>query len=230
MSEHGLTRRAALAAVLMAAAAATGQALVPTKRLADLRGPFKLETLVPSAFGNWQIDTHSVGGIVNPETAAMLTRLYSQLLDRVYIDNAGHRIMLSIAYGDDQSDDSVQMHYPEVCYPAQGFQLKSNTREVLTTPEGQIKVRRLVTQFGESRHEPVTYWTIIGNRQSLGGWDKKVSEIQHGFKGEIVDGLLFRVSSINPDTQAAFREQDEFIRDLVGAMGPAARLQLVGLD
>jgi EpsI family protein len=138
--------------------------------------------------------------------------------------------MVSIAYGDDQADDSVQMHYPEVCYPAQGFKLKSNKREILHLADGEIKVRRLETEFGENRHEPVTYWTIIGDRQSLSGWDKKISEIQHGFKGEVVDGLLFRISSIDHDTGGAFNEQDKFVRDLVQAMSPAARRQLVGLS
>ena len=213
----------------MAAAAATGQALIPTKRLALLRGKFDLSALVPSSFADWQVDASAVGGIINPQTAAILTRIYSQLLDRVYVDSAGRRIMLSIAYGDDQSDDSVQMHFPEVCYPAQGFQLKSNKREILKTSEGDIKVRRLVTQFGENRHEPVTYWTIIGDRQSLGGVDKKISEIQHGFRGEIVDGLLFRISSINSVAQAGFDDQDHFVRDLVVAMSAPARHQLVGL-
>ena len=229
MSREGLTRRAAFAAILMAGAAAGGQALVPTKRLAKLRGRFSLETLVPRAFGDWSLDERSVGGIVNPETAAMLNRIYSQLLDRVYVDGTGRRIMLSIAYGDDQSDDSVQLHYPEVCYPAQGFRLKSNKRDLIQTPDGSVKVRRLETEYGESRPEAVTYWTIIGDQQSLGGWDKKISEIKHGFKGEIVDGLLFRVSSINRNSAQAFDDQNTFVRDIVKAMTPAARLQLVGL-
>lgn len=229
MSEPVLTRRAALAALLMAASAAVGQSMVPTRRLAELRTGFSLESLMPKAFGIWSTDTHTAGAIVNPETEAMLNRIYSQLLDRVYTDAQGRRIMVSIAYGEDQSDDSVQMHYPEVCYPAQGFRLKSNKRDLLQIPQGQIKVRRLETEFGESRPEAVTYWTIIGDRQSLGGWDKKISEIQHGFKGEIVDGLLFRVSSINRDPATAFHDQDVFVRDLVTAMTPAARRQLVGL-
>ena len=229
MADAVLTRRAAIAAILMAAAAAGGQAMVPTKRMALMRVGFRLDKLVPSTFGNWQVDTHAVGGIVNPQTEAMLDRLYSQLLDRVYIDTAGHRIMLSIAYGDDQADDSVQLHYPEVCYPAQGFQLKGNRKDVIELNPGSIRVRRLQTQFGETRFEPVTYWTIIGDQQSLGGWDRKAAEIRHGLKGEIVDGLLFRVSSIDRNTEEGFRSQDMFIRDIVAAMAPDARRQLVGL-
>lgn len=229
MSEAKLNRRAAIAAVLMAGAAAAGQALVPTKRLALLRGPFKLEELVPVNFANWRADDRTAGGIVDPQTAAMLDKLYSQMLNRVYFDDAGRRIMLSIAYGADQADDDVQLHYPEVCYPAQGFRVKSNRLDQLAVPAGAVRVRRLETQYGDSRYEPVTYWTIVGDQQSLSGWDRKVSEIRHGLRGEIVDGLLFRVSSIDRDSAAGFRAQDDFIKALVTALTPAARRQLVGL-
>ena len=230
MPDTKLTRRAVIAAVMMSAAAAAGQAMVPTKRLAALRGPFKLEELVPSTFANWRVDDRSAGGIVDPQTEAMLDKLYSQILNRVYLDDAGHRIMLSIAYGADQADDDVQLHYPEVCYPAQGFRVKSNRTDQIAVPQGAVRVRRLETQYGDSRFEPVTYWTIVGDQQSLGGWDRKVSEIRHGLRGEIVDGLLFRVSSIDRDSAAGFRAQDDFIRALVPAMTPAARRQLAGLN
>src|ERR1700760_574767 len=126
MPEPVLTRRAVIASILMACAAAAGQAMVPTKRMALLRGPFKLGDIVPSTFAGWQVDARSVGGIVNPQTEALLSKLYSQMLDRIYVDAQGRRVMLSIAYGADQADDDVQLHYPEVCYPAQGFRVKSN--------------------------------------------------------------------------------------------------------
>jgi EpsI family protein len=229
LPEPKLSRRAALAAALMALAAVSGQAMVPTKRLALLRGPFKLEDIVPKTFGPWSVEEHSAGAIVNPQTQALLDKLYSQLLDRVYVDAAGHRIMLSIAYGADQADDDVQLHYPEVCYPAQGFKVTNSRVEELNLPEGKVRVRRLDTQFSDSRYEPVTYWTIIGDQQSLGGWDRKISEIRHGLQGEIVDGLLFRVSSIDRNFEQGFKVQNDFIRDVVGAMTPAARAQLVGL-
>jgi EpsI family protein len=229
MPETVLTRRAIIAAVLMAAAAAGGQAMVPTRRMALLRGPFKLADLVPSSFAGWQVDNRAASGIVNPETEAMLDKLYSQMLERVYVNGQGRRIMLSIAYGADQADDDVQLHYPEVCYPAQGFQVQSNRVGQISVPEGVIKVRRLETRYSDSRFEPVTYWTVVGDRQSLGGWDRKMSEIRHGLKGEIVDGLLFRISSIDRNSKQAFDVQSGFVRDIVAAMTPAARRQLAGL-
>lgn len=231
MREAKLTRRAAIAAALMCGAAVAGQAMVPTKRLAVLRGPFKLEDLVPSSFANWRLDDRTVNGIVDPTTAAMLDKIYSQQLSRVYLDDAGRRIMLSIAYGADQADDDVQLHYPEVCYPAQGFQVKSNQIGQIALPEGTLRVKRLETQqLAIGRFEPVTYWTIVGDQQSLSGLDRKIAEIRHGLHGEIVDGLLFRVSTLGRDSEQGFLVQNGFIRDLVRALTPAARRQLVGLS
>ena len=230
MPDKTLTRRAVIAAALMAAVAAGGQAMVPTKKLAALRGPFVLADLVPSSFGDWRADPRAITGIVNPQAQEMLDRIYSQVLDRVYVDSLGHRVMVSVAYGDDQSDESMQMHYPEVCYPAQGFQLKTSVRDEIAVPGGTLVVKRLETQFGVQRFEPVTYWMVIGDQQSVTTWQRKMSEIRHGLKGEIIDGLLFRVSSIDRDSTAAFALQDRFITALVGAMGPRARRQLAGLD
>lgn len=229
MRDAVLTRRALIAALLMAAAAGAGQAMVPTRRMALLRGPFKLEDIVPSAFAGWQVDNRTASGIVNPQTEELLNKLYSQILNRVYVDGDGHRIMLSVAYGADQADDDVQLHYPEVCYPAQGYRVNSNRVAEVPTAQGPIHVRRLETQHADTYFEPVTYWTVVGDQQSLGGWDRKLSEIRHGLKGEIVDGLLFRVSSSDRDSGQAFALQAGFIRDIVAAMTPQARRQLAGL-
>ena len=50
MAEPALNRRAAIAAILMAATAVGGQAMVPTRRMSLLRGPFKLVDLMPTNF------------------------------------------------------------------------------------------------------------------------------------------------------------------------------------
>ncbi len=76
----------------------------------------------------------------------------------------------------------------------------------------------------------MTYWTIIGDQQSLGGFDRKILEIRHGLRGEIVDGLLFRVSTRDRNFEDGFNVQNGFIREIVRAMTPAARKQLAGLS
>ncbi len=129
--------------------------------------------------------------MVNPVQKETMARIYSQTLTRVYRNTAGESIMLSIAYGADQSDDK-QMHYPEICYPAQGFQVLSRQNDVVKTDFGNIRVKRLLTSGG--RTEPLTYWSTVGNKVVNGSsGETKIEQLSYGFRGDIPDGLLFRV-------------------------------------
>ncbi len=221
-------RRAWLAAAAMGLAAVGGQALVPTKRLSELRGPIELKRNTPLSFGDWRVDTAAAGVLVNPQTQALLDRLYTEILERTYVNSKGQRIMLSMAYGADQSDPSVQLHYPEVCYPAQGFKVERMHEGWIALPPGRLHVKRVETQYANQRFEPVTYWTMMGDMQSLDLFAKRLAELRHGLRGEIVDGVLIRVSSINTDSAAAFALQDRFITDLVAALAPPFRHRLTG--
>lgn len=221
-------RRAVLATLLMGCSAAAAWKLTPTTRMAAQHGDVQLEQMLPKQFGDWRLDEHAVGGVVNPQQEAMLKQIYSQTLSRTYVDSEGRRIMLSIAYGQDQRD-AMQLHYPEVCYPAQGFQLKAKSVDKLTLPFGDIPVRRLETVLGNQRYEPITYWTVVGDRATLGGVDKKLIEMSYGLSGVIVDGLLFRVSSIDRDTPRAYALQDQFLGALLASLSAAQRRRLAGL-
>jgi EpsI family protein len=135
---------------------------------------------------------------------------------------------LSIAYGEDQRD-SNQLHYPEVCYPAQGFQVTSNRRGVLQTAQGDIPVKRLESQMAQQRFEPITYWTTVGEHAVTGGVRKKLAEMEYGLKGRIPDGLLFRVSSIDRDSDGAFKKQEKFIAELLASLDVASKRRIAGL-
>jgi EpsI family protein len=130
-------------------------------------------------------------------------------------------------YGDDQRG-GLQAHKPEVCYPAQGFNLRSNDAAELATSFGRVPVRRLDTQMG-SRLEPVTYWFAFGDQVVSGRFEQRLTELRLGFEGKVPHGLLFRVSSIDGDAKAAYREQERFVNDLLSAMEPRDRMQVIGL-
>ena len=221
-------RSAVIALMVMAAAAVGGWKLTPTTRMSSLHGEFSLEQVIPAQFGDWRVDTASAGGVVNPQQEALLKQLYSQILSRTYVNSQGQRVMLSIAYGNDQRD-GLQLHYPEICYPAQGFQLKSNHPVTLQLANIAIPARRLETVLGNQRYEPVTYWTVIGETAVRGGVDKKLAEMRYGFRDLIPDGLLFRVSSIDRDTASAFALQDQFVGSLLAAVTDPARARIAGM-
>lgn len=214
---------------LMALAAAAAKVVTPTIYLSKSLPALNLNTTIPAQFGGWIEEKNLVSHVVNPQSQELINKLYAQMLSRTYVNNKGERIMLSIAYGVDQRD-GLQMHYPKVCYPAQGFQVQSNRQSVLSTSRGDIAVTRLETNLANQRYEPVTYWTTIGDKVVADGLNKKIIEMSFGFKGEIPDGLLFRVSSIDMDTAHAFLIQDSFVNSLISVLGHSDRKRLMGLN
>ncbi|HQS99166.1 MAG: EpsI family protein [Hydrogenophilales bacterium 16-64-46] len=212
--------------LLMFASAGLALALKPTVKVADSGPKIDLETLIPKNFGDWKLDETIVPLIANPEQEAVINKIYSQTLSRTYVNPKGERIMLSIAYGGDQSD-SMAVHKPEVCYPAQGFQVLKNVSGIFTTGAGDIPVKRLVATQG-ARIEPITYWTTVGDAVAVNGLERKINQIKYGLTGQIPDGLLFRISSIQADESSAYKLQDEFARALLNSLPVDGKERIVG--
>lgn len=213
-------------AVFMFAASGIAMALRPTQLLAEIGPSLSLDEVVPRAFGDWQ-ELKQAGQIVNPQRQQTLDKFYAQVLSRVYVNSKGESIMLSIAYGKDQSDEK-QVHYPEVCYPAQGFKVLSVEKGSAKTDFGDIRVKRLLTELGV-RKEPITYWATVGEKVVLSGYEAKKVQLSYGFSGYIPDGLIFRVSSVDKDAKNAFNLQQTFISDLIENISPIDRLRLAGI-
>ena len=210
----------------MVAASGLALALKPTIKVADAGPKINLETMIPRQFGEWREAQFGSSQIVDPQTKEMLDKIYNQTLTRTYVNPRGYAIMLSIAYGSDQSD-GLQLHKPEVCYPAQGFQLEAKQVSTLTLPSGAIPATRLLTTLG-TRKEPVTYWTVVGDKVVVGGMQKKLVEMRFGMGGKIPDGMLIRLSSIDGQTHRAYELQDQFAEAMVGAVAVEYRRRLVG--
>lgn len=212
--------------VLMAGAAATSVAVAPMQKMADSRPHFDLESGIPAAFGSWKIDPNVVPLEVDPDTQARLNKIYNQTLSRTYIDDRGQRVMLSIAYGGDQSDN-MGVHKPEVCYVAQGFEVRSNKEGELSTDFARLPVRNLLAVAG-GRSEPITYWITIGDAIAKPGIDQRMQQLRIGLTGTVADGMLVRVSTIDTDTARAYQIQQDFVRAMLAGMSPQGRARLIG--
>jgi len=221
-------RAASTIATLMILASVGAIFARPTAKLSDELPAISLETMIPKQFGEWREAPERGVQIINPETQELLDKLYSQILTRTYVDSSGYPIMLSLAYGSDQRG-SLTAHLPEVCYPAQGFAIKKNEAGVLETPFGDIPVRRLFATNGP-RQEPVTYWFTVGDKAVQGKTQKRLQDLKYGLTGRVPDGLLFRISSIDPDQTRANKTQDRFAKQLLQSVSRADRKRLSGLD
>jgi len=218
--------RAALVVALMVVSFAVAAAWRPTVKLADQRPKVDLETIFPKAFGDWRVDDRMPVQLVSPDVAALLDKIYNQTLSRTYVNPKGERIMLSVAYGGDQSD-GTRAHRPEVCYPAQGFQVVNSITGTLHGDAGGMPVRRLVAKMG-SRIEPITYWMVIGERVTTTGTETKLAQMSYGLRGQIPDGILIRVSNIDSNAAKAYALQEQFLADLHRGLSPAWRSRVFG--
>lgn len=219
-------RRAFGVLAAMGATAALAQAGKPTVHLADVHGKPDLPTLFPPAFADWRIDTSLPVILPAPDVQARLDAIYNQTLSRTYVNGSGARIMLSVAYGGDQSD-GTRAHRPEVCYPVQGFQITHNREDTLRLADRQLPVRRLMSRL-QQRFEPITYWLVVGGRAVTSGAQQKVIELRHGLRGQIPDGMLIRVSNIDHEMRRGHALHDSYLQALFGALQPAARSRIFG--
>lgn len=217
---------AVMAAALMAGASWFGGWAQPTVRMADVQKREPLASVFPRQMGDWRIDELSINIELPPDVAAQVAAIYTEVADKVYINSKGDRIMVTIAYGRDQSD-GFKVHRPEVCYAAQGFHVDATQDSVIKLDDHAIDVKRVMTHLGE-RHEPVTYWMVIGDDVVNSPARHKVMQVRYALDGLIADGLLVRVSSISRDPDAAYVVQDAFVREWKSHVPASQRARLFG--
>jgi EpsI family protein len=203
-----------------------GAALKPTIFLSDELPPVDLETMIPREFAEWQELPVTITQFVNPQQQETLEQIYSQTLSRAYVNAQGYRVMLSIAYGKNQNK-ALELHSPEVCYPAQGFQLQDRRPAQISILGKTIAATQLETYLGP-RFEPVTFWSAIGASVPASVLQKRLVEFRYAMTGRIPDGFLVRVSSIDKETPNAYAMQTRFADALMHAVAPANRSRLVG--
>ena len=202
-------------------------AATPTKQWSEHSAQVKYATLFPASFGGWRLAPEQANSVVNPQQQETLDAIYDEIVSRVYIDQAsGRRVMVSLAYGSNQSR-ATQIHKPEVCYPAQGFSLVSMRKDLLPLQPHGLPVMRVVAKMG-NRVEPLTYWIRSGDRVVRGAIEQNLARMSLGLRGYIPDGLLFRVSEVTPNIDAAFDLQDRFVRDYLAQLPEAARESYIG--
>lgn len=221
-------RRTAVVALLgMAGASALAEWARPTIKVSDAYKNFKIDDIFPKTFGDWTVDAAMPVVVPPPDQQAMLDKIYNQTLARTYVNRQGARIMLSVAYGGDQSD-GLTVHVPDVCYVAQGFKVGRERDSQMDVSNGfTIPIRVLEATLG-GRIEAITYWVMMGNEATISNAQRRLVSIRYGFRRLIPEGMLIRVSSINPNMDQALALQGVFIRDMVAAIEPSQRIRVVG--
>ncbi|RZL01198.1 MAG: EpsI family protein [Rubrivivax sp.] len=228
MSALSRNRRKAwvLAACMAAVAGLSALGKPDTLAAMDERAQVPLENIFPSQFDDWRLDPASSVFVRPAVDRARQFQMYDQVLERTYINGQGQRLMLSVAYGRQQSV-GLQMHRPEVCYRAGGFQVQDVDAATIPVAGRDLPVTRLQAHM-DGRAEPITYWRLLGQGVVTDDSSFKLQQLSLGLRGRVLDGLLVRVSSIDRDTGAAHRLQARFADQLARAMSPGQRERAFG--
>lgn len=185
-----------------------------------------LETIIPKSFAGWKIDSTFAKLMISPVVKGEINEIYDQTLSRTYINSQGEHVMLSIAYGKDQRTD-LQIHRPENCYRASGFDIVEMTKTFVDTDIGRIPVIHMVARRG-IRNEPITYWIRVGDSLTGGWFEQKLATLKYFLRGHVPDGLLFRISTISNDKQESYRIEQKFVNALLQAAPKQNRYWLIG--
>jgi EpsI family protein len=221
-----IARRDLLISSACLAAAGVAYALKP-RRNVSLLGSRPLADVIPSSFGDWT--SQDVGDPLAINGPGTLTaRLYNQLITRLYVNPVRSvQVMALFAYGSQQTDD-LQLHRPEICYPAFGFALTRNEQVAVPLGGGvTIPARRLMAESSEGR-EGVIYWSRIGEYLPASSPQQRADHLRISMEGIIADGLLSRFSTSASDANEAWRELENFIPALVSAVPAPWRKVLIG--
>jgi EpsI family protein len=186
-----------------------------------------LEDLIPKEVDGWILDDTAPQQVINPSEQKHLAIYYSDNLSRVYVNKKGERLMLSLAYGADQSR-AMQVHKPEVCYEAQGFKVVASKKGEVALKSKKVPVMRLVAVQG-ARVEPITYWIRTGNYVVRGWLEQNIARVRNSLiTGYTPDGLLVRVSTLGEDRDGAYKLQDEFLNSLYASSSAQAKKMILG--
>ena len=219
------TRRSLVLGGACLAGAAAAYGLEPRKHVRLLSGA-KMEAVIPTAFPGWSAEASN--GLVAPKSEGLAATLYNEVIQRTY-SSASERaaVMLLAAYGGVQSD-LLQLHRPEVCYPALGFVLTSKEAGSIPMPQGQVlPVVRLVAAAGD-RLEHIVYWTRLGEDLPIDGTAQRRALLADAMKGFIPDGVLVRASVVASNSADAFRVLDRFVIDFLHAIPGRNLKALIG--
>ena len=198
------------------------------RRVVSLMPPgAKLANILPREFGGWT--SRDVSDFYAPQTPdSLLAQLYGETVGRIY-SRDGTSVMMLMAHGDSQSNE-LQLHRPEVCYPAFGFAIvKSEPVQLTLGGTVTLPGRQLIAQAAEHR-ESVIYWTRLGEFFPVGVTEQRLERLDTAMHHYIPDGLLARFSVSGPDSEPAFATMRAFIAELVMKVQAATRAPLIGTE
>lgn len=209
--------------LLMVSAALASIALKPdfeskAKEIPDFK------KIIPINFSGWEMIVHNYQQIsLSVEDEKNIDQPYDAILMETFQKTSKETIMLAVAYGANQQQE-IKIHRPELCYPAQGFQI-----EEINNLEYEVDVNNKIYRFNltqmvsksRQRREVTLYWIRIGNMISSNPWEIRWNILKGGLSQDIPDGILVRTSQVlskKLSIEQSIKMQKEFIQNLLAGI------------
>jgi EpsI family protein len=202
-------------------------ALKPRRTVTLMPAGKKLADILPRTIGAWR--SRDVSDLFTAQTpGSLLAELYGETVGRLYSrSDLDLEIMMLMAHGNSQSNE-LQLHRPEVCYPAFGYAIvQSEPIELSIGNSITLPGRRLIAQTAQDK-EAVIYWTRLGEYFPTSVTQQRLDRLDTAVHRYIPDGLLARFSISGSDTALSFRVMRNFVSDLVLHVAGNLRAPLVG--
>lgn len=222
VDDHRLDRRKFLIGAAFAGSAAAAYARTP-RTIEDALGKRKLEDIIPKKIGEWEFAT--VSGLVTAPEDQLSQLLYSQLFTRVYVAPGKPSIMMLVAQSASQTG-VLQVHRPEVCYPAGGYKLSPVVEFDLPLTRGRLRTNQL-TASADGSSEHIVYWTRIGQHMPISWAEQRIAVAGDNMRGIIPDAVLARISIQQPSRDEAMTQISSFTRSMIDALSDRDRRVLM---
>jgi EpsI family protein len=206
--------------------AGAAYALIPRRRV-SLLGAVTVASIVPRKLPDWT--SRDVSDLVAPkESDSLAARLYGETVGRVYRQTStGAEVMMLLAHGNTQSDD-LQLHRPEVCYPAFGYVIRENQAVEIALGAGADIPGRDLVAVSPDRQETILYWSRLGQYFPTNRSEQHLDRMRTAMKGIVADGILARFSVEGGTPSQATAVMRHFVPELISAIAPDHRPALIG--
>jgi EpsI family protein len=180
---------------------------------------------MPDEVGPWRVSP--TNGVVIPTAEVPDNTGYDGLLTRLYADGNGRTVMFLLAHSKGQAG-GTQLHRPEVCYPAAGFEMH-DLQTVTVGGGGSNAIHgRAITGIKPGRIEHVLYWSRVGTAFPTTTVEQSLATLRQSLGGRAPDGALVRMSMIATDRGSTLTRLNQFANALLDQRAPGLQLLLTG--
>ena len=184
---------------------------------------------IPLVLGDWK--GQDISGLTERESKILKLDNY---IRRIYRNSSGAEVFVYVGFWRKQSGEhQAAKHSPLMCLPANGWDVAQPSDIVLslTSEFNEIRMRRLIAQYGKNRPpELFYYWFFSGSESYTDESEALLKLIKHSLVEQRSDGGIIEMSTgtIDPGTKVSsekYADQvlTEFAKEFYPALEKVAR-------